>query len=89
MPWLSLGESRGASPAVNSRSTDFGKLFPHSFMTCFSERLTSTGASFNSPPTLTRKKENGEATHKPQPELVLSEKRSTRNDTAKQARAKG
>ncbi len=46
-------------------------------------------ASFNSPPTLTRKKENGEATHKPQPELVLSEKRSTRNDTAKQARAKG
>jgi ribonucleoside-diphosphate reductase alpha chain len=46
-------------------------------------------ASFNSPPTLTRKRESGESTVKPQAEAVLSEKRTTRSEAAMMARAKG
>ncbi|MCZ7557614.1 MAG: vitamin B12-dependent ribonucleotide reductase [Bacteroidia bacterium] len=46
-------------------------------------------ASFNSPPTLTRKRENGESAPKLQTESVLNEKRTARSETVMMARAKG
>ncbi len=46
-------------------------------------------ASFNSPPTLTRKKENGEVSHKQQLEVAVPEKRLSRKETAMVARAQG
>ncbi|MDT8322674.1 MAG: adenosylcobalamin-dependent ribonucleoside-diphosphate reductase, partial [Bacteroidota bacterium] len=48
-------------------------------------------ASFNTPPTLGKKRENGDAAAKPQPEAVMAEKRVSRkeSDTIMLARAQG